>query len=197
MLKINLSKEQLNEYLNSFIWTFKIGDNIRYNIDVIFKLIDDHNKLGECKYAKPISILCVSVIEAILVDFLERLDSATRHFPSKLDAKRTDIKNDLDTKKSDFQTIYKGQIYQYKRLQNFGYKELILFYKKFSILGSSSESYEALQNLGRFRNRVHIRNYFGNFERDEFRTFSESRAQRTIDSMEDIIKYFDKKYTRP
>ena len=197
MLKISSGKEELKECLNSFIWTFKIGDNILYNLDVIFQLVDDHNKLEGHNYAKPTSVLCVSIIEAILVDFLERLDSATRHFPSKLDAKRTDIKNELEAEKNDFQSTYKGKVYQYKRLRNFGYKELVEFYEKFHIFGPSPNPYEALQNLGRFRNRVHIRNYFGNFERDESRTFSERRAQRTIDSMESIFKYFNKNYPRP
>lgn len=197
MLKIESDKATLKEYLNSFVWTYKIGDNILYNLDLIFQLVDDHNMLVGRDYAKPTSILCVSVIEAVLVDFLERLESATKHFPSRLDSKRADIKSELESEKNDFQTTYKGQVYQYKRLRNFGYKELIEFYEKFKILGSSPDYYEVLQNLGHFRNRVHIRNYFGNFERDESRTFSESRTQKAINSMEAILKYFSKYYSRP
>ena len=109
MLKISSGKEELKECLNSFIWTFKIGDNILYNLDVIFQLVDDHNKLEGHNYAKPTSVLCVSIIEAILVDFLERLDSATRHFPSKLDAKRTDIKTNWKRRKTTFNPHTKGK----------------------------------------------------------------------------------------
>ncbi|HEY4519612.1 MAG TPA: hypothetical protein VJH33_01060 [Candidatus Paceibacterota bacterium] len=197
MLKISLSKYQLNECLNSFCWTFKIGDNILYNLDLIFQLVDDHNKLAGRKYAKPISILCVSVIEGALVDFLERLDSATRHFPSKLDSKKKDIKKELEGKKNDFEIIYKGKVYKYKRLKNFGYKELIKFYEDFKILGSRSADYQILQELGRFRNRVHIQNYFRNFEQNESCTFSENRSQRAIDYMESVFKYLSKNYPRP
>lgn len=197
MLKINSSKQDLKECLNSFIWTFKVGDNIIYNLDVIFQLVDDHNKMEGRDYAKPTSILSISVIEAVLVDFLERLESATRHFPSRLDSKRTDIKKQLEGEKNNFQTTYEGKIYQYKRLRNFGYEELIEFYKKFNILGSKPKTYDELQSLGRFRNRVHIRNYFGNFERNESRTFSEKRTQRSIDYMEATIKYFMENYPRP
>jgi len=197
MLKLISSKKNLKDSLNSFIWTFKIGDNILYNLDVIFQLVDDHNTLEERNYAKPISILCVSVIEAVLVDFLERLDSATDHFPTKLDSKKTDIKKQLEGEKRNFETTHEGKVYKYKRLKNFGYKELIEFYGEFNILGSKPDIYEDLQYLGRFRNRVHIRNYFGNFERNESRTFSEERTQRTIDYMEDIFKYINKNYPRP
>lgn len=196
-MKNNSKREELTEFLNSFIWTFKIGDNILYNLDVIFKLVEDHDKPNGRNYAKPISILCVSVIEAILVDFLERLDSATRHYPSKLGKRRKQIKEKLDSEKRDFQSTFLGEVYQYKRLRNFGYKELVEFYEKFDILGSKPDTYETLQKLGYFRNRVHIRNYFGNFERNESRTFSEERTQKTIDIMEDIFKYLSTNYPRP
>jgi len=197
MLKLSSSKEDLQECLNSFIWTFKIGDNVVYNLDVIFQLVDDHNALKAKSYAKPISILCISVVEATLVDFLERLDSATRHFPSKLNSKRMAIKEQLAREKNDYQTLYEGKVYKYKRLKNFGYKELIDFYEKFNLLGSKASVYETLQNLGRFRNRVHIRNYFGNFERNESRAFSEARTQNAIDCMTDIFKYLGENHPRP
>jgi hypothetical protein len=196
MLTISSTKDELKENLNLFLWTFKIGDNILYNLDVIFKLIEDHNKSSSQSYTKPISILCVSVIEAILVDFLERLDSATRQFPDKLSKNRMLIKSELSTRKRVLQRIYKGQVYQYKRLENFGYKDLIEVYEKFKILGASVTTYAELQDLGRFRNRVHIRNYFENFERDESRTFSETRTQRAINSMEKTIAYLGRNYPR-
>lgn len=93
--------------MRTFNWTYKIGDNIRYNLDLLFYLIDDHNKandvtgylLGENEksidksYTKPIAVISVSVIEAVLVDFLERLDQATNEFPKALEQKRSSIKN--------------------------------------------------------------------------------------------------------
>lgn len=197
MLNVTSTKERLCEYIHSFIWTFKIGDNVEYNLDVIFQLVDDYNSLEGRSYAKPISVLCVSVVEAVLVDFLERLDSATRHFPNKLNSKKIDIKQRLEQEKNDYETTYKGKTYKYKRLKNFGYKELIEFCKDFNILGSKPDTYKALRDLGRFRNRVHIRNYFGNFERDESRTFSEKRTQSAVSYMEAVLKYFSENYPRP
>ena len=52
-------------------------------------------------------------------------------------------------------------------------------------------------SLSRFRNRVHILNYFGNFEKDETRVFSTYRTQETLDVMIWMIKYFNKNYARP
>jgi hypothetical protein len=197
MLKIDSPTSDLNEYMKSFIWTFKISDNIIYNLNLIVRLVRDHNNLQGRDYNKPILILCVSVIEAMLVDFLERLDSATRHFPSKLSVDRENIKAELNRKQCDFQSIYEGQVYKYKRLQNFGYKDLIEFYEHFHLLGKSPLNYRVLQDLGRFRNRVHIRNYFSNFERDESQVFSERRTQAAINIMVSVFKYLSENYPRP
>lgn len=197
MLTISSTKNDLQERLNSFIWEFKIGDNIFYNLDVLYNLIENHNNDPECNYAKPVSILCVSIIEAILVDFLERLDMATRHFPDRLAAQRVEIKNKLDGEKRNFQSVYHGKTYQYRKLRNFGYQDIISFCEEFSLLGPQTDVYDILKNMGRFRNRVHINNYFGNFERDESRTFSESRAQRTINYVEKIFRYMERHYSRP
>ena len=43
MLIINKEKKELNSSLDSFIWDFKIGDNILYNLDIIYQLVVDYN----------------------------------------------------------------------------------------------------------------------------------------------------------
>ena len=198
MLNFTVSKEDLEKRMNTFIWTYKIGDNILYNLEVIFQLAGDHNvSIKGQNYAKPISVLCISVIEAILVDFLERLDKATNHFPKKLAVKRAEIKKELHNQQQNAQTVYEGKVYKYKRLKNFGFKDLVEFCEKFDILGPHSATYNALQDLGRFRNRVHIRNYFGNFEKDESQTFSEKRTQQAINYMIAVFIYIGKNYPRP
>lgn len=197
MLVISSTKENLKKHLTSFIWEFKIGDNILYNLDVVYNLIEDHNNAQKCNYAKPVSILCVSIMEAVLVDFLERLNMATSQFPNKLASKRSEIKNKLNGEKKIFQQVYQGEAYQYRRLRNFGYQDLVKFCEEFSLLGPSSKVYRNLERMGRFRNRVHINNYFGNFERDESRAFSETRTQEIIYYMIKMLKYLEKHYSRP
>jgi hypothetical protein len=198
MLQIVCSKDDLNEWVGSFIWTYKIGDNISYNLDILFQLINDHNNAAaDRNYGKPISILGVSIIEAVLVDLLERLDRATNHFPAHLNAQRHDIKAELQGQQKEFITTYQGKSYKGKRLKNFGYVELIAFCEKFHLLGADANLYTQLQDLGRFRNRVHIRNYFGNFERNESRTFSEKRTQNTLEYMQVVVAYLHEHYERP
>ena len=68
MIEISKTKEQLKQELGSFIWDFKISDNIEYNLDALFNLIEDNNQ--DRDYKKPISFMAVSVIEAIMIDFL-------------------------------------------------------------------------------------------------------------------------------
>ena len=196
MLEINDTKEGLQSLLNQFIWEFKIGDNVSYNLNLVFSLIRDHNSDRGCNYSKPISILCVSIMEAILVDFLERLDKATYRFPESLGESKEKIKLRLSKEKQDFEKVYEDETFKYRRLRNFGYKDIVSLFEEFSLLGSSTEVYVNLQNMGRFRNRVHIRNYFGNFERNESRTFSEVRTQKTINYMSKLFKYMEKNYSR-
>lgn len=196
MLNIRYTNEEMKEYLSSFIWEFKIGDNIIYNLDIVFSLIKSYND-NENNYKKPISILCVSVIEAILVDFLERLDSATNHFPSNLASQKVKIKERLSKEKIKYNVTFLDEVYQSNKLRNFGFQELVKFCEEFSLLGNSSDRYTNLKEIGKFRNRVHIKNYFNNFERDESKTFSEIRTQKTIDYMVDIFYFFNYEYSRP
>lgn len=196
MLTLHKNKELLRDLLSTFVWTYKIGDNIIYNLDLVYRLVDDHNSLGR-QYAKPIAILCVSVIEASLVDFLERLESATAHFPLKLATERELIKARLNQEQNILETVRNGQVRKHKRLKNIGYDQLISLCEELALLGRNSRNYSILRTLGRFRNRVHIRNYFDNFERDESRVFSEARAQSAINHMESVIEYLSLNYPRP
>src|SRR3989344_4366775 len=128
---------------------------------------------------------------------MERLDKGTRHFPKKLDGSRDAIKNRLNNEKITFQSEFIGDVYQSRKLKNFGYPELITLLKDFSILGAVSERYDTLIKMGRFRNRFHIKNYFGNFELNESETFSEERTQKVINYMVHIVGYFKSNYSRP
>ena len=69
MLVINKTKRELKDQLGTFVWDFKISDNIEYNLNILFQLVEDHNTspLGEWNipirdFKKPISLLAISVI---------------------------------------------------------------------------------------------------------------------------------------
>ena len=65
-----------------FIGSFTLGDNIGYNCDILNHLYKqlDNCDAGEKKYLyKPIIIIIVSIIEALLYDFIEiRITTYTR-----------------------------------------------------------------------------------------------------------------------
>jgi len=191
VISISVETKELEELLFAFVWDFKIGDNILYNAELLQSLIHDHNK-GAVSYSKPIAIIGVSIIEAILVDFVERLDQGTDHFPDLLIDNKNLIKRRLAKEKKS--SPEKGV-----RLRNFGYSELISLCEELELLGPARGKinvYSKLKSMGRFRNRVHIRNYFNNFGRDESRTFSERRAQMIVDYVIKMFRYFEQNYYR-
>jgi hypothetical protein len=197
MLHISRTKDQIKADLDCFIWDFKIGDNILYNLNALFNLADDYNNSGK-DYKKPISVTVVSIIEAIMVDFLYRLDRGTTHFPTSLRHIEKSIKNQLneETIKSKF-VGPDGQEHCYLTLKNFNFSSMIEVYEKLKLFGDNRKVYESLLRLSYFRNRIHINNYFNNFEKNENVTFSENRVQKTIVIMLWIIDYFKKEYSRP
>lgn len=195
-LSINKSKKELKESIDSFIWEFKLGDNIKYNIDILFGLVEnsvDRNNI----YNKPISIIAISIIEAIMIDFLYRLYHGTNHFPSKLNNRCDEIKDILRDKNcSKINNLLKDDMYIAYELKNFNFSPMISLYKRLELLGSGDYIYDNLDKLSKFRNRVHIKNYYDNFEKDERVTFSSNRVQKTINYMLWIIDFFENEYRR-
>jgi hypothetical protein len=66
---------------SSFIGNFKIGDNIHYNLDVLKALYISRAGLPAYqKYflEKPITVILVSICEAIIYDFIGRSKLFTR-----------------------------------------------------------------------------------------------------------------------
>ncbi|MEA3450121.1 MAG: hypothetical protein U9Q85_04090 [Patescibacteria group bacterium] len=197
MLKISRTQQDLKNDLDLFIWDFKIGDNILYNLNIIFALVDDYNNEKKL-YKKPISIMAVSVVEAIMVDFIYRLYSGTNHFPVILRPKEDEIKSKLkgETIRKKI-TDPEGKEHEFSVLKNFNFTPMIEVYEELELLGSNEGIYKFLIEMAYFRNRVHINNYFGNFEKDEIVTFSSERVQKTLDVMVWFFDYFKKYYSRP
>lgn len=74
---------------------------------------------------------------------------------------------------------------------------LFTLFEDFKLIGNKKEDYEFLRRIAHFRNRVHIKNYFDNFEKDESRVFTELRTQKILNSIIKIIGYFGDNYSRP
>ena len=91
--------------LSVFIWTFKHADNITYNFNILENLYLSKGKSNNSElFNKPITIIIVSIIECILVDLLDRVNTATNHLPHNTD------KNKMLNLKNDLQSNYKKKI---------------------------------------------------------------------------------------
>lgn len=179
---------QVKDELFSFVWEFKHGDNIMYNFKILrslYKAKDadpDPNLLN-----KPISILIVSIIEAILVDFLARIDQATNHLPKGIDNQiLTNIKSEIAKQKKQVKLedeILGEQIYLKRKMYHYG--EIIGIFKKYELFGEKDEIiYEQLYAFGEMRNRVHIENYHRKLEDREDLVFTVSR----VEALEEVFR---------
>ena len=82
-----IDTEKVQEELGEFIWNFQHGDNIMYNFRVLKALYQAKDRTNPSRILnKPITIQIVSIVEAVLIDFLVRIDQATTHLPAEIDA---------------------------------------------------------------------------------------------------------------
>lgn len=200
---LTLSKEQIKEKLNKFVWGFKVGDNITYNLDILFnlyKLRENLSTKDKDLLNKPIVISLISIIEAIFFDWICLLDGATNHFPKSLSNKQKEIKTKLKSERQKFK--YKipetEEIIDCYRIRNYKFSEIIDFIKEFELFGKKDDKiYANLAEANFLRNRIHIFNWFQNFETDELKVFTEKRLNYVETLLEEILEKMVNNYPRP
>jgi hypothetical protein len=198
-----LTRKEIAERMAEFIWNFKVGDNIAFNFIILFALYRQKESIEEKnRYIlnKPIAIIIVSIIEAVFYDLICRLGQATTHFPESIPQDKRDlIKNKIDKERQWF--AYKdssGEVKKYKRIKNYSLKEIVNFLEQCELFGiKGSLIYAHLRDALFLRNRIHIFNWFGNYERDEFVVFNESRIEKLEDLLTEIFNIMARKYSRP
>jgi hypothetical protein len=174
----------LDNRIKKFIWSFKVYDNVKYNFRILVTLYEckQDSSVTKAKYYlnKPLIIIHVSIIEALLHDFYIRLFQSTNHFPSSIPMEKRKI----------IQAEFKAK--------NLSMDQLIKCFNKYELLGSKSSAiYPALRSLNRLRNRIHILNWYANFERDEHSVFTNNRLATTEKLTSYIINYISNNYARP
>jgi hypothetical protein len=201
---VNLSQEQIAQKMAKFIWSYKVGDNIAHNFQILFFLYqkkDESEDEQKPLLNKPIIVTLVSLIEGIFYDFVCRLDGATNHFPETIKPKTRDlIKQRIENDKQWFsrKDFSKGEVSRYKRIKNYKLSELIAIFSEFELLGEKENTiYKHLEGMSYLRNRIHIFNWFGNFEIDEERVFSEIRLKKSEEVLGEILQVMEEKYARP
>lgn len=178
--RLVIDSRLLHLKINKFIWSFKVADNIKFNLDVVDILHSAKNKDRRNIQAwnKLLIITETSIIEAVLHDFIIRLTQSGDHFPITLISARKKIKSD----------IVPG---------NYSYKNLIELLRGFALLGTNSKAYDDLLSLGRLRNRVHIYNWHQNFEKNERIVYTEERLKHCEQALNQVIDYMAMCYSRP
>ena len=149
--QINLDDlQQVNDELFTFVWNFKHGDNIMYNFKILQTLYKARETAeNERLLNKPITIQIVSIVEAILIDFLTRIDQATNHLPGGVDRETLDeIKADIekDKKPHKMEDEFGERIYMRRKMYHFN--QIVKILRKYEILGAENDDiYGLLSNF--------------------------------------------------
>jgi hypothetical protein len=165
---------------SSFIGNFKIGDNIHYNLDVLKALYISRAGLPAYqKYflEKPITVILVSICEAIIYDFIGRSKLFTREGIDGLSSE-------------DLEKLRNRKSYQMDKK--------IKLIEELNLLQTSDPNvYDHLGKLVTLRNRIHIQNENQNLERDEKDAFTVPRRVEAEKMVELLTKRLGTLYPRP
>lgn len=192
--------DSVKEGLFRFVWNFEHGDNIIYNFTVLQTLYAAQASTKSSSILnKPITIFLVSIIEGILIDFLTRIDQATTHLPANVSREKLNtLKKEIESKKrpEKIDDELGERIYLRRKMYQFG--EIIEIFKKYELFGNKDDQiYKDLVNFGYLRNRVHIENYYRNFEDRETFVFTNRRLGELEMVLSSLWTKMTNDYRRP
>jgi hypothetical protein len=158
---------------------FKLGDNINHNLRILSLLYESQSQCDIPQkevLCKPIIIFIASICEAVLADLHMRIRLYTIE----------GVKNVAD----DVMDYIRG-----KKIDEF--EKYIASARKYDFFDAGDTSfYEALDELRRLRNRIHIQNTKRHFEPDECRAFTLKRQELAERILEKVMKTMLAKYSR-
>ncbi len=158
--------------------SFKLGDNVAYNLDTLIELYSIQNAGNHRQQAllrKPIIVLIGSIAEALLFDLYLRIEHYTSEGVPNIPKH---ILEDIRTKTIDEFAKY---------IDNARSKNL---------LGVDPQIYDDLHELRKLRNRVHIQNTKNHFEPDDRKAFNSTRQTTAEKTLEKLMKILEKEYAR-
>jgi hypothetical protein len=182
---LSLDQNEIEIKLDKFNWNFKVGDNIKHNLEEVFFLYKIKKEYGssikeEQFLNKHISVTLVSIIEAILYDFVVRLNDATNQFPLIIDdKKRKDIKKYISEQKVPYE-LKKLRVKMLK-VKNYSLSQILQLLQKFELLESKNSP---------------IYNWFNNFEIDERYVFTDKRLEILEKLFIYVLTTMEAKYSR-
>lgn len=165
---------------SNFIGNFKLGDNICFNLKILTVLYDYRataNAQKRLLLRKPIILLNISIVEAVLHDLHGRIRTFTVEGVANL---------------SD-------SVISYVRGKTIDELEkYIASAKRHDLFDQDDESfYETLDDLRKLRNRVHIQNTKKHFEPNDQDAFSEGRLILSEQALELVMLAMARKFPRP
>ena len=164
----------------SFIGYFKLGDNIVFNtkiLDSLYKNLDVSQPIDvQAITIKPIVLIGVSAIEALIYDFVDRIKDYPKEFKHVDSAKISSIRK-LDT-------------------QSFNWKFRVGIdkFRQHKMLGDEPNYYDNLDFLRNLRNRIHIQNQFAG--RSEEYVWTSDVLYRCEACLEYTLLYLSENYPR-
>jgi hypothetical protein len=158
-----------------FIADFAIGDNINRNLDTLrlFYTLGAEDSSKWPLLRKPIIVILVSVAEALLYDFISRIQS----------------KENVATLPPETVTALREK--DFSKLAN-----LIDGARKFDLFKADDDFYKQLDELRKLRNRVHIQNEREHFQRKEAVAFNALRQREAEKALEYIAKFLAAEHPR-
>lgn len=170
----------MQKFDSSFIGSFKLGDNINYNLKILGRLYEYYESSSRDKkhlLHKPIIVIISSIIEAILYDFYNRAKLHTREGIANIGIEiLTHIRSE-------------------KGLSKFG-RYIATAEKHDLFAGMGANFYNDLKELSKIRNRVHIQNDKKEFEADDQYAFNSTRKRLAERTLEGVMRIMAERHPR-
>ena len=161
----------------TFMWSYKKGDNIVYNYEILWELYkaSGAEQSRRYYYNKPITLLIVAIIECIFDDFINRVG---QHVYDKIPNLTSKEINLIRAKKLD-------------KLDHY-----ISIAKKYNLFDRDASFYDILDFLRRARNRFHIQNSLHQLDANESKVFTTSTRIEAEKAFEIVLETMMVKYPR-
>jgi len=159
------------------MWSFKKGDNIVYNFEILWELYRARSAAQAQKqyYDKPITLLIVAIIECIFDDFINRVGQHVYDKIPNLTSKEISL---IRARKLD-------------KLEHY-----ISIAKKYNLFDKDASFYKTLDFLRRVRNRFHIQNSLHQLDANESKVFTVSTRVEAEKAFEIILETMMVKFPR-
>ncbi len=165
---------------SNFMWSFKTGDNINHNLRLLALLnefYEQGNSTQKRLLCKPIILILVSIIEAVLHDFHMRIKRHKLESIVGLATTVIDYVREMQLKDELEKYIASARKHNFFKMTDMKF-------------------YDRLDDLRRLRNRIHIQNTKNNFEVDEYKAFNDARKIMAEKVLEKTLKTLTEKYPR-